>query len=171
MRLHCFLPILVLLAALPAEPVAAADFKAVPASACTAYGPDTTLSELAFSPTGIYNPGTASEKVFCALPRDQNSAFVDGNLTVNVYYRVLGGTPARVTCTLWVGTTAMEGTAAYSETVAGPLASAGGRAALALAHATQQDFIYAIVPVSLLCVIPPKTTLGAIVTGEQGLTD
>src|SRR5689334_6651899 len=89
---------------LASAPTHAYDQKVMaPVTACIAYGPDTTSAELQFAPSGIYNPGTTSEKVVCSMPRDQETAYTTNQVGIIVNYRVLGATPAKMTCTLYVG--------------------------------------------------------------------
>ena len=157
-----------LVAALPAG--AATDFKAVPGGVCTAYAPDTTASELVFSPAGIYNPGTAIEKVFCPLPRDQDSAYAAGQLGITVYYRVLSGAAQRMTCTLWIGSLSVDAGPVYSNTQSGPYAAAGNREAIYFTGASQANAV-TVVPSSLVCAIPPKTSFGGVFQAETGATN
>jgi hypothetical protein len=159
-----------LVAACPVPAGAGNDAKSTPAGACEPYAPDTTAAELQYSPHGVYNPGTATEKVFCPLPRDSDRPYADGELNVIVSYRVLGGAAARVVCTLWVGSLSVDEGPVYSQTVTGPYALGGGREDLYLDDAVQASSL-AVVPVSLICAIPPKTSLGAIYQNETNVTN
>ena len=167
MRVTVAFPALILVA-LAAAPVRAFDGKAVsPAASCIAYAPETTAAELQFTTTGIYNPGTTAEKVLCALPHDTETYYSDQNvMQVTVYYRVLSGAPARMTCTLFVGTTSQNSTAVTTATVMGDYASAGGRTAFAIELQTQ-GLQSTFQPNALMCAIPPKVSLGAITIIES----
>jgi hypothetical protein len=148
------------------------DGKAVsPGAACVAYAPDTTAAELQFTTTGIYNPGTTTEKVMCSLPRDVEYPYGETN-TLNVvsYYRVLGGAPGRLSCTLFMGTSTQQSGAVATVTGNGDLKSGGARGSVTLNAATQ-DGGFTFTPVSLLCTISPKTSFGAIVVTEAQSTD
>jgi hypothetical protein len=149
---------------------AVSDLKATGAGACLPYAPDTTYAELSYGPTGIYNGGTTNEKVMCTLLRDQETAYAMDGVGVVVYYRVLGGTPARMTCTLFVGSTSMQTDAVYTSTAAGGLASGGGRDYL-LVYGGPQSLENNALPLTLLCVIPPKTSFAAIKHVELDSTD
>jgi hypothetical protein len=153
-------------AALLPSPAAQAflDRKSVSPSDCIPYAPDTTSGELQITPTGVYNPGTTTEKVICPLPRDQDTAYVADNIAVIVYYRVLGGAVGRLTCTLYVGSSSMQASAVYTNSASGPLVSAGARSSVTLSGATQPEF--SSVPNTLVCQISPKTSLGAIYMDE-----
>ena len=119
----------VLLSSLSLAPAARAseDGKVINPATCQPYGPDTTTAELAWSPTGVYNPGTASEKVMCVLSRDQETAYVEGGVAAVVWYRVLGPTPSRMTCSLYIGSTSMHVDPVTTSTASGPLESGGAR--------------------------------------------
>src|SRR5690349_15240080 len=155
-----------------ASPAMAWDTKTMnPGAACTAYAPDTTADELQFSPTGIYNPGATNEKVMCSLPHDSENVYGSVNqLDVKAWYRVIGGTPARMTCTLFIGTTSQFDNPVGTMTAAGDLKSAGGRTYVGLGAATQSQGS-ASIPLTILCSIPPKTSFGAIVMSEQRSTE
>jgi hypothetical protein len=153
----------------PAPASASADRKMVQPSACQAYGPDTTISELDLSAAGIYNPGTTIERVICPLPRDQESAYTSGQLVVGIYYRVLGAAATTVTCTLTVGSTSMQSAAVYTHTASGPTVKSGARSSYQFTTATQSNE-FLVVPTSVTCAIPPKTSLGAIYFAEGAAT-
>ena len=148
---------------------AASDAKGLGASACLPYAPDTSYAELTYSPTGIYNGGTTNEKVMCTLVRDQDTAYAMDGLGVAVYYRVLGGTAARMTCTLFIGSTTMQTDPVYTTTVTGDYASGGGRDFL-LMYGGPQSLELTSLPVTVLCVIPPKTSFGALRYVELDIT-
>jgi hypothetical protein len=162
---------IVLVAAFPA-PVAAWDGKALPsAPSCIPYAPDTTAAELQFTPTGIYNPGTAIEKVICAVPRDEETVYTDANaLVVDVSYRVLGGAPGRLTCTVFVGSTTQESATVVSNTASGALVSGGTRTGVEMIVMSQPSSTV-FVPSTLVCAISPKTSMGTIVVSEHNGTD
>ena len=148
---------------------AATDFKAMPGGACTPYAPDTTVAELQFSPTGIYNPGTGIEKVFCPLPRDQDSAYSAGNLGITVHYRVLSAVAQRMTCTLWIGSLSIDAGPVVSSTQSGPYAAGGNREEIYFVGGAQENTT-TVVPTSLVCAIPPKTSFGGVFQSEAGAT-
>jgi hypothetical protein len=148
------------------------DQKAIsPPTACVAYPPDTTAAELQISTNGIYNPGTTTEKVFCGLPRDSGYAYQPGNaITVTVFYRVVSATAAKLTCTLYIGSTSQTADPVTTVTATGPSASAGGRTSVVMTTQSQpSDYNYA--PNSLVCAIPPKTSLGSITLNEETGTE
>jgi hypothetical protein len=153
-----------LLATSPAR--ALSDYKAFGAAECEPYAPDTTRAELAYSPNGIYNPGTTSEKVMCVLIRDQDSGNSQFVLDVIVHYRVLGSAAARMTCTLWLGSTSQQYVTQYTETKSGPFVNAGTTTSMTFEVFQASPTVF-LTPVSLLCVIPPKTSFGAIVQAED----
>ena len=158
-----------LAAAVPAQ--AGADGKNLsPATACEPYGPDTTRAELQFSPTGVYNPGTAIEKVMCLLVYDQESRYADHDLEVQVRYRVLGPTQGRVTCTLYVGSASVQTEAVSTNTASGPLVSNGTRSYVTMYSGAGQVG-YNSAPMALICAISPKTSMGAIYQYELHDTD
>jgi hypothetical protein len=144
------------------------DRKSVSPSACIVYAPDTSAADLEFTPAGIYNPGTATEKVICAMPRDQDIPYEAGDVSIGVFYRVLGATPARVTCTLFIGSPSMQSAAVTTITASGPLLSAGARGALNLYGGVQTQYIS--VPNTLVCTVPPKVSIGGLYLGESETT-
>jgi hypothetical protein len=158
--------------ALTPLPARAYDDKGInPGTSCTAYAPDTTAAELQFTPTGVYNPGTVVEKVLCQIPRDQEAAYTNGQLTVIVVYRVIGGTPSKVTCTLFIGSTAQQSEPVYTNTAAGNMVSSGTRAQLTLTGATSNSFAWPVSSTALVCNLPAKTWIGGIYMEELGTTD
>ena len=152
--------------ALPAQ--AFSDRKFLHPSVCVPYGPDTTLAELQYSATGIYNPGTQIEQVLCPLPRDQEGAYTTGQLLVGVYYRGFSPGDSRLTCTLYIGSASMQTGAVFSHTVSGPNVKNGARADLDLKGGTQVEF--ATVPTSVVCAMWPKTSLAGMFHLETGIT-
>jgi hypothetical protein len=146
---------------------AASNDKIVNPATCLPYAPDTTAAELVFSTNGVYNPGTTSEKVICLLPRDQDAQYAFNELAVVAWYRVLGATPSRMTCTLYIGSTNQQDTAVVTVTAAGSVVSAGSRGYVSIA-AGPETAVWA--PVSMICLLPPKTAFGSIRFVEMGLT-
>lgn len=147
------------------------DLKGVSASICQPYAPDTTSAQIQVTQSGVYNPGTTIEKVICPLPRDTEQAYAAEALVVGVYYRVLGGAPGRVTCTVFIGSTGMHSAAVLTATGSGALVSGGTRGVLWLYNAALQDLGNTVVPNQMICAISPKTQLAAIYVEEQGKTD
>jgi hypothetical protein len=145
------------------SPAHATDDKYVSATECEPYAPDTTAAELQVTPAGVYNPGTTSEKIICPLPRDQDVAYLIDDLNIVVYYRVLGGTPARLTCSLYVGSTTMQTNAIYTTTASGELVSAGARGYVQMSAGQTQ---FSAVPGNVICTLPPKTSMGGIFMQE-----
>lgn len=146
------------------------DAKALaPGGACVAYGPDTTPAELQFTPSGIYNPCTGIEKVLCSLPRDQDSAYAEGEAFIEVTYRVLGAAPGRLTCTVFVGSAHHQTQAVYTSTAVGLPVASGNRSSLQLEGATQQVG-YHVIPVAMVCAISPKTWMSTVYFDESGYT-
>jgi hypothetical protein len=169
-----FFAALLVVAAASMSPASAIDGKVVGAgTACIAYGPDTTAAELQFTQTGIYNPGTTTEKVMCQLMHDLEGEYLgDPALQARVSYRVLGATPGRVTCTLFVGTTSQQTDPIYATTLSGDLQSAGGRGQLVFSLAGgMQQAGYNMVPTTMICAISPKTSMATITYYEWGSTE
>ena len=157
-----------LVLAAPAQ--SAEDFKFVAPVDCEPYGPGTQASEIQVTATGIYNPGTSAELVLCPMPRDQDDPFISGDVQVTAYYRALGANSATMACTLYVGSTSMQGTAVYSASATGPFASNGARNQLTINGATQTQ-AFSAVPVNVLCSIGPKVSFGGIFWSEEGPTN
>ena len=156
--LACCVVVIALLAAAPAAR-AFEDGKLLNPAICQPYAPDTTAAELAYSPTGVYNPGTTSEKVLCVLPSDQETAYAANGMGVSLWYRVVGPTPSRMTCSLYIGSLSQDDAPVSTSTASGTLESGGSRGYLSVtgtAHATPWA------PVTLICSIPPKTSFAAM---------
>ncbi|MGH8028751.1 MAG: hypothetical protein ACREO3_02335 [Arenimonas sp.] len=156
--------------AAPVAPArAATDFKFVHGTGCVAFGPNTQVGELQISPAGIYNPGTSVERVICPMPRDQDDAYISGDVDVTVYYRGLS-TPGRVTCTLYVGSVYMQVGSVYTNSVVGDFAGNGVRDYLVIQGAGQtSEFLTA--PVNVLCALDPKMALAGLFFNESGPTN
>jgi hypothetical protein len=166
------LPILLALAvvAAPVERAqAGTDYKFVSALDCVAFTPNTQPGELQVNASGLYNPGTTTERVLCPMPRDQDDPYLTNDVDVTVYYRGLGA-PARVTCTLFVGSAYMQSTAVYSNTAVGPLAGNGTRQYLIVVGA-QQDDTFLTAPTNVLCALEPKMALAGLFFYEGGPTN
>jgi hypothetical protein len=148
----------------------ATDSKSFSPSLCQPYAPDTSAAELQYTHTGIYNPGTTTEKVLCTVPRDQETELVTGDIAVAVHYRVLGATPARLTCSLFVGSTSHMTAYAVSTTASGNLISGGNRDFFYLIGGTQSES-FQTAPMTLVCVIPPKTSFGGFDVSESKPTE
>jgi hypothetical protein len=164
---------LVIAAALsaPGAQAISTDEKAVSPSLCQPYAPDTTAAEIQVTQTGIYNPGTSTEKVVCAMPRDLDTYYNEGaTATVVVYYRVLGAAPGRVTCTYFVGSSSMHTQAVSTVSASGDLVSGGLRSAVQLT-APAQNSTFRLVPSTMICALSPKASMGAIYIMEYGATD
>jgi hypothetical protein len=147
----------------------AADLKFVSGADCQPYAPDTVAAELQVTQNGVYNPGTVNEKVICPMPRDAQAEYASGAIDVQVYYRVLGAAPGRLTCTLFIGSTAVQSTALITTTVSGPLVSNGTRSSISLSSGGSMD--PDLGPNNLICTISPKTILGGIYLQENNFTD
>lgn len=162
---------LLALASAPAALGQSYDQKAISPMDCQPYAPDTGWGDVQFTPTGIYNPGTTTEKVICALPRDAETGYTMANyLVLTVYYRVIGASPGRLTCTIFVSSTSMTPNAVTTVTASGPLASGGARNMVDLTVSSQPS-PYVSNPNSLVCAISPKTSMGGIYFYEQNATD
>jgi len=167
-----FLPVLVALAALaaPVESVdAATDFKFVSALDCVAFTPNTQPGELQLTTAGIYNPGTSVERVLCPMPRDQDDPYIANDVDITVYYRGLGA-PARVTCTLYVGSVYMQSTSIYTSSTVGDPAGNGGRNNLVIVGAGQ-DSNFLTAPTNVLCSLDPKMAIAGLFFNESGPTN
>jgi hypothetical protein len=104
----------------------------------------------------------------CALPRDSESVYtVVNTISVSTSYRVLGGAAARMTCTLFVGSTSMQTTMVNTHTASGELVSGGNYSGVGNVLSTQSSAA-PWAPNTLLCVIPPKTSMGGIWVIEGG---
>ena len=161
---------LVAFASVPSARAATQDFKFIAPVDCEPYAPDTLASELQVTPTGIYNPGNSIERVLCPMPRDQDDPFLIGDVQVTVYYRGLGAAPGRVVCTLFVGSTSMQGTAVTTTTVAGAAVANGTRADLVL-DGTAQTQEFNTVPANLICALSPRVSMSGIFWSEIGPTN
>ena len=139
-------------------------------SMCEPYAPDTTAAEIQLTHSGIYNPGTTTEKIICTVLRDEETMYTSLEVAMEVYYRVLGASQGRVTCTLFVGSTSQQNQPVYSNTVSGPLASGGEYGVVYLIGATQGAG-YSVVPNTIVCAISPKTSVGSINFYEYGPTN
>jgi hypothetical protein len=160
----------VVLSTLTLAPAHAEDRKFVAATECLPYAPTTSAAELVYSQNGVYNPGASLEKVICPLPRDQDVATSDANFfTAIVFYRVMSATPARMTCTLWFGSTSMLSVASYSLSANGPYADSGARVSLTMAAYTE-PYAYFGSPGHMICALPPKTSFAGMHTKEYGAT-
>jgi hypothetical protein len=148
---------------------AADDFKFVSASDCVAFTPDTQPGELQVNASGLYNPGTSTERVICPLPRDQDDGYLSNDVYITVYYRGMGA-PGRVTCSLFVGSAYMQLAAVYSTTVAGDPAGSGVRKSLIIIGANQDDE-FVTTPANVVCALDPKMALAGMFFSESGPTN
>lgn len=167
------LPVLVAMAALVApvdRAIAADDFKFVAASACIPFTPNTQVGELQITTAGIYNPGTSVERVICPMPRDQDDPYLSNDVNITVYYRGMGATSGRVTCTLYVGSVNMQTTSIYTNSVVGPLAANGQRTNLVIIGAGQDANFFAL-PTTVLCALDPKMAIAGLFFNERGPTN
>jgi len=166
------LPVLVALVALvtPAQHAdAATDFKFVSALDCVAFTPNTQPGELQINASGVYNPGTTVERVLCPLPRDQDDAYISNDVDITVYYRGMGA-PARVTCTLFVGSAYMQAGPVWTASVVGAPAGNGSRDSLVIVGATQ-DTEFFTGPANVLCSLDPKMAIAGMFFNESGPTN
>ena len=146
-----------------AIPAFASDSKGIaPGGGCIAMAPDTTAGELDFTPSGIYNPGTTAEKVMCALPQDEDGYYTSGELYVYARYRVAGPVPAKMTCTLFVGSVHNNDTVT-THTESGELKANGARWDVPLVGIGGGSSA----PLTLVCAIPPKTYFSSIKLTEH----
>lgn len=150
-------------------PVRAADIKFVSAAECQPYAPDTTAAELQITQNGVYNPGTTNEKVICPLPRDAQVEYPSGYIEVSAKYRVLGGALGRMTCSLFIGSTAVQTSSVISSTASGPWIANGARDSVNLISGGAMDPDFG--PNNLICTLSPKTQLGGIFLQEDPYTD
>ena len=152
-----------------ASPVANAyDYKFTSGAECVPYAPDTTAAELQVTPNGIYNFGTTVEKVLCPLPRDADVEYTGGWVEVAVYYRVLGALPARLTCTLYIGSAAVQTSSVITTTANGAFVANGAVSAVNLISGGAMDPDRG--PNNVLCSMPAKTQLGGIQIVEENIT-
>jgi hypothetical protein len=148
---------------------AADDFKFVHAADCVPYAPNTQPADLQLTPAGYYNPGVTVERLLCPMPRDQDDAYLSGDVDITAYYRGMTATPGRLTCTLYVGSSSMT-TSVYAQTVSGPYAANGARTTLVISGAGQPGgFLTA--PVGVLCSLDPKMAFAGLFFNESGPTN
>jgi hypothetical protein len=152
-----------------ASPAQASDLKYVSAAECQPYAPDTSAAELQITQNGVYNPGTTNEKVICPLPRDANVEYPGGHIEVVARYRVLGGALGRLSCSLFLGSTAVQTSPVISSTASGEWVANGARGSVHLISGGAMD--PDLGPNNLICTISPKTQLGGIYVQEDVLTD
>ena len=147
---------------------AADDYKFVAASECEPFPPDTNIAALRHTLAGLYNPGTEIERVICPMPRDQDDYYLSNELEVVAYYRA-GSVSGRMSCTLYVGSTAMQTTSVYSVSKTGLVAAPNAREYLTISGGGgSQDFF--AVPLSVLCSLDPKITFAGLFFDERGPT-
>jgi len=159
------------LAAAPAQ--ASSAVKSLSPVRCHASGANTLDGELRYGHNGVYNPGTGVEWVTCELPMDSEAAYATtpGNSGyVNVYYSS-GSTSGRVACTLYAGSNQMQSTALYSATSAPPVSAAYTRTFLSLNLSYPSNPGFALIPITVECMLTPKTTLAGMYFRENVLTD
>ena len=154
----------------PTTPADASDFKIVTPSACQAYAPDTSAAELQFSPSGVYNPGASTEKVMCAMPRDQFLPYAaDGDMNIIGYYRVLGAVAGRMTCSVFVGSASFSQGVVQTATKSGPFLSNGQISYVQIAMPMTPELSEA--PVNVICALPPRSQLGNIRFTEKDIAE
>jgi hypothetical protein len=153
---------------------AVSDAKEISPATCIPYAPSgTVLTDLTVNSTGIYNPGTTIKTVLCPMPRDSETNYsTSSGTSVNygVWYRVSGGS-GRVTCTLYVGSSAVDGIAVYTHTVSGPAVGSGARSNMTVSGAETAGGATIGSPANMICSIYPKTTLGEIFQIENVATN
>ena len=108
--------------------------------------------------------------MLCTLTRDQDTYYAMEDLGVLAYYRVLGGTPSRMICTLFIGSTSQQTAAVYTATAYGTMVSGGARGQL-VAFGGPQSQEFNSSPVTVLCTIPAKTSFASITYVEMGTTN
>ncbi|MGH8028622.1 MAG: hypothetical protein ACREO3_01675 [Arenimonas sp.] len=171
---HVIAAALVLLASVLGAPptMAAADVKSISPMECLPRGPGTTASELTYGPYGITNPGTTNETVICPINVDSDGAWptTTGSAELFVYHRN-GAVPGYVSCTAYVGSGAVSPNATYSESYTAPTTSAYARSYVHL-NLAEPGATYSVgPPVSLICTLSPKVSLGWIFFREALVTD
>lgn len=160
------------LAATPAH--ASSDVKSLSPVRCQALGPNTVATELKYNHNGVYNPGTGVEWVTCELPMDSESGYAatpSNSGYVNIYYSS-GSTAGRVACTLYAGSSQMQATPLYSATSAPASSPAFTRTFLTMNLSYPSSASpFLLVPITVECMLTPKTTLAGMYFRENVLTD
>jgi hypothetical protein len=110
---------------------------------------------------------SAIEKVLCSVPRDQENPYLQFNMEVIANYRVVGGTPGRMTCTLFVGSANHQIEPVVTTTDVGDLKSNGARGYVQMMAGVQQS---ETAPVSVVCALSPKTWFSNLSIAEWGAT-
>jgi hypothetical protein len=153
-------------------PPAAADVKGLSPNICTPYAPGTTAAELQMTQAGVYNPGTATEKILCPLPRDMELNYATTRtLQVTLYYRVLGATDASVTCTVFIGSPGQQSDPVLTATASGPLANNGERTSMTVMFTSNVTTPFEVVPNNMICTVPAKTQIASMLFQENAATD
>jgi hypothetical protein len=163
-----------LVASVSASPtMAAVDSKSISPSTCQPRGPDTTASELTYSPYGLTNPGSSNVTVICPINGDTESNWgttetVDSPY-LSVYYRA-GAIAGSVGCTVFTGSSVVATAPTYSKSYTPAPAPANTRANFRL-NLVEASGLYAVAPPTVLvCTISPKATLGWIYLKETSVT-
>ena len=164
-----------LVGALSASPtMAAEDNKSISPSTCQPRGPDTTASELTYSPYGLTNPGSTNVTVICPINGDTESSWgtsvVAGSPYLAIYYRA-GAIAGSVGCTVYTGSSVVVTGATYSSSYSPPPAPANTRGTFQLNLAEASGLYGNAPPTVLVCTISPKATLGWIYFREKTATD
>jgi hypothetical protein len=150
------------------------EIKAFSPNACQAMGPNTTISELTITVSGLYNPGTTNETVMCPLVTDAESAWTDTagmSARVIVHYKA-GSIAGKVYCTAYVGSGVYNMGPIYSLSYNPPNQLPGTRLYFGIDLAESSQSGYTTAPqVNLLCTISPKATLGTIFLREDMTTN
>jgi len=171
------LSVLVFLAgSLATTPTAAiSDAKQISPMSCLPRGPNTVASELSYVPSyGITNPGTTPESVVCSILTDGEQQWSSTPATsafIYVGYRN-GAVPGNLACTAFAGTAVDTAAPIYSVSQSPAVSAAYARAYvyLQLADSTLGGYGQAP-PVTQLCTIAPKTTMGTIFFDEKMITN
>jgi hypothetical protein len=164
-----------LAAGLCASPTMAAsvDTKSISPSVCQPRGPDTTVSELTYSPYGITNPGSTNVSVICPINGDAEQSWgseTAGSPYVGIHYRA-GAIAGFVGCTVFTGSAAFSALPTYSKSYTPPPSPANGRGSFHLSVADPSGSNATPPPTVLICTISPKATLGFIYLREPFATD
>jgi hypothetical protein len=127
------------------------------------------MSELVYSQTGVYNPGTTNESVICEMPVDADhswSSTPSNGTSLNVYFRA-GSVSGKVACTAYTGSTGVLAGTTYSVANNPAGIAAGTRGNYVMQLAESSGLYGAAPPTNVICTLTPKATLAAIFLFED----
>jgi hypothetical protein len=143
------------------------DYKSVHGSQCVAGGENTTATELSYGSFGVSNPGITDEMVICPIPIDIESQWLttQTNPTQMIVRYRTGSVPGRIICTTYSGSIAAQEGAVTSITSTSNMQPANSITNELGVSPPKPNWGYTtppVPPVSVACVLGPKTKIGAI---------